>query len=640
MKWGEGKNLAWIFTIIMELKIKNSIPIQNNFLGHNAVYHGYAGLPDDAGRVYSDELCDLEADRAAALGLKIARTFYKWYSYDFNNNCWDWENAPDYVAFCRWVERMQKRGIDIALNAGWCSPGDILSSSWNGKSPFTVEGDWNASVEKYAKWVSDTVHDLVEVRGFTNVKYLVMFTEPQNGRGCPPEAPNSYECWLLATKAAVEQLIKDNRRHLVKIIGPNEGSTTDPIMLKWVKENYPDLVDVYTAHNYVYGLSPIPTEKDRLVANGSTRGMRIQQTVNLKPYTEYEMTVTSMAHLENPQTASGYMLFGAFHPDESSRRGLFSAGGQPTTRISRSSTKMVQASDLFEAPTEYVHRFTTEDVVENIVIGVFFDIIQANNHASVTSVHLKEVKTGEEILKNPDFYGEDNWEDTAFKFVSSSIYSSWVNWINKYKSYLESSDELWCDEYNTIGAGMLCDYDQPRHGTNLAATRLAFMNCGIQSSLMWTLFDQQWPSNHTQQPNHRFYDGDHRFGDMPVLTRSLKPHPAYYAMQITGYAGGGEGTKVYEGIGNGNINLSMTESPDGTVTVLVVNDSNNAIDINIQFEKNLNCDLYRYLYDPEKIVPDENATPISCDKQFKSVECYFEDTLPPYAVVAYTNKIR
>ena len=84
----------------------------------------------------------------------------------------------------------------------------------------------------------------------------------------------------------------------------------------------------------------------------------------------------------------------------------------------------------------------------------------------------------------------------------------------------------------------------------------------------------------------------------------------------------------------------MTESPDGTVTVLVVNDSNNAIDINIQFEKNLNCDLYRYLYDPEKIVPDENATPISCDKQFKSVECYFEDTLPPYAVVAYTNKIR
>lgn len=63
--------------------IFNKTPVQQNFLGLNAVYHGYAGLSDDAGRVYTPQQCDLEADRAAALGLKVARTYYKWYAYDF-----------------------------------------------------------------------------------------------------------------------------------------------------------------------------------------------------------------------------------------------------------------------------------------------------------------------------------------------------------------------------------------------------------------------------------------------------------------------------------------------------------------------------------------------------------------------------
>ena len=44
-------------------------------MGNNAVYHGYAGMPDDAGRVYSEELCELEADRAATLGVRVVRPF-------------------------------------------------------------------------------------------------------------------------------------------------------------------------------------------------------------------------------------------------------------------------------------------------------------------------------------------------------------------------------------------------------------------------------------------------------------------------------------------------------------------------------------------------------------------------------------
>lgn len=67
---------------MQNLKIKNNIPVQENFLGNGAIYHGYAAMDDHMGRVYTNELCDIEADRAADMKLKFARTFYTWWAWD------------------------------------------------------------------------------------------------------------------------------------------------------------------------------------------------------------------------------------------------------------------------------------------------------------------------------------------------------------------------------------------------------------------------------------------------------------------------------------------------------------------------------------------------------------------------------
>ena len=68
---------------MLNLKVDMQNPVQENFLGNGAVYHGYAGMPDKFGRVYNEQQCDIEADRAADMRLKIARTFYGWDAYDF-----------------------------------------------------------------------------------------------------------------------------------------------------------------------------------------------------------------------------------------------------------------------------------------------------------------------------------------------------------------------------------------------------------------------------------------------------------------------------------------------------------------------------------------------------------------------------
>ena len=189
-----------------KLSVNFKKPVQQNFLGCNAIYHGFAGLPDCDGRVYTPEQCELEADRAAKMGLKIARTYFKWYAYDQATHTWNWDNET-MTAFYRWCERMQKRGIDIALHTGWCNPGDVNSSSWGGFSPFHVEGDWPQSVENYAAGQRNRT-SVGGTAGFTNIKYLMFFTEPSRASGKLPAGKTAFECGGLCSPL----IIPDCRR--------------------------------------------------------------------------------------------------------------------------------------------------------------------------------------------------------------------------------------------------------------------------------------------------------------------------------------------------------------------------------------------------------------------------------------------
>ena len=235
-----------------KLRIDTNTVIQDNFLGLGAVYHGYMFQKDFSGRHYTPEQCEIELDRVSRSGLKIARTYY---DYNFSWYCgkWDWD-CPMMQGFYTWLEKMKERNVDVALNAAWCFPGDIDSTSgwpWH-MTPFTVIGDWNASVNNYAWWVSESVYQIIEKRGFDNVRYLCMFTEPQHFPGSRMDDPqwNQFEAWAQCVRAVRKKLEEDGRLHYVKMVGPNEGSTDTSEMVKWVADNADDCVDIYSSHNY------------------------------------------------------------------------------------------------------------------------------------------------------------------------------------------------------------------------------------------------------------------------------------------------------------------------------------------------------------------------------------------------------
>lgn len=649
----------------VQLKLDLNRPIQQNFMGNNAVYHGYAGMPDDAGRVYSEELCELEADRAATLGVRVVRTFYKWYAWDAEKQEWNWESEKMQV-FYRWLDRMKKRNIQVALQIGWCSPGDINSSSWNGESPFTVPGNWEASVQNYANWASENLYQLIELRGYTNIKYIMLFTEPQRPSGKVPQGKTPYTLWRDCAVAVHKALLRDGRRNLVQIIGPNEGSTSNSVMNAWVSEHCPEAVDIYSSHNYQD--RPADERENAVVESGvrlGVAGSRIQQLVTLQPQTEYTLEFDLETHLEDPLHISGGILFGAWSTMGGERGGYqISAGGQPTNRLNQTAIQLFDGANLKTGERQTLtHTFNSKEATKAFA-GLFFDLktgaggpklfsfglgaayillhgarlYQTADPAKTNLLHaanLDEIPAGDLLTDTlPQGKFEHYWLVYAAYKCSKDPYLDLKACAQTAMSRIPAGAPYWFDEYN-----VRCElnaYDKPEHGTHLAALMLALMNSGAQSSVMWTLFDQQWPSNHTNNADG-FVDGDHRYGVMPVLTRSVTPYPAFYAVAlIMRLMGGGAGTCVYGDDGEKMVHASMTVQPDGNLAVAVVNNKSRAEEISVQFSKALGVRLKRRLYNPATIVPDEKAAFLEPDREFDCND-RLTDKLPPNAVVVYST---
>ncbi len=613
---------------MVNLKINNTVPVQENFMGNGAVYHGYAGMPDRAGRVYSEELCEIEAARAADMKLKIARTFYSWWAWDKDTNTWDWDNAI-MTAFYNWLKRMKDSNIMVALNAAWNCPEDINDTSWVGKSPFNMDGDWQKSVANYAEWVSETLHQLVELRGFTNIKILVMFTEPNHGFG----KVEFYKLWADAVKAVHKTLIRDGRRDLVKLMGSNEGSGITSEMLKWVSENdeVKDIIDIYSSHTY----QQIAALPKKYIKTGKTSvamslaGGRVRRTVPLKPNTDYTCFVDVLFRKTNPANSEGYVHFGVYVDD--GRNDIHAAvGNGPSIPVAEGSTYSIASSELSEEYKRFCVHFSSGDATSG-VIGIFHDIMTPGLSV-VDQIYLCEAGADTSIVPNHDFSDDYNGWTLYYAGATKDAYFDWYRWTKIGLQYAKNKPFCF-DEYNAIYDR---DNSRPSHGAEIVTAAVAMMNAGVQSSLLWTLFDQQWPNNHTTNLDS-FVDGDHRCGVMSVLTRSLVPHLSYYAFALLSRYVDGDGTKVYEGFGEDCLHTTMSVSPEGETTIVVVNCKDVSDSFEISFEKPVSLTLNRHTFNPETCIPNEKPKVISIDKVLENVSETISDTIEPYSVIVYTT---
>ncbi len=234
------------------LKVYNDSVLTDNFLGVNGVYHGFAYMPEQINRGMNDEDRQREFSRVKNMDLKIARTWYRpdWACGDNLYNDFNWE-TDKMKAFYQWLDRMKELKVDVALQAGWWFTRDTYFHVAKDDKNDPVVPRPDKDTERFALWVKESVYQLIKVRGYTNIKYLVLFTEPVNyNSGIVPEGFTQITYYDKVCTAIHDQLVASGLRSKLKLVGPNSGSTDTAAWIGWSVRNMDEVIDIYSWHAY------------------------------------------------------------------------------------------------------------------------------------------------------------------------------------------------------------------------------------------------------------------------------------------------------------------------------------------------------------------------------------------------------
>jgi hypothetical protein len=223
-----------------------------DFKGVNGVYHGFAFMPEQIKKGMNDKDREREFARIKNMGLNIARTWYRpdWAGGNNLYNSFNWQSEK-MLAFYKWLDEMKKLNVDVALQAGWWFTRDTYFHKPELNDDDSVLPNPEKDPEQFALWVKESLHQLLEVKKYSNIKYLVLFTEPLNYKsGILPKGYTQEEYYEKVCRKINDELVKAGLRDKIKIVGPNSGSTRTGEWVGWAKSKLNDVIDIYSWHAY------------------------------------------------------------------------------------------------------------------------------------------------------------------------------------------------------------------------------------------------------------------------------------------------------------------------------------------------------------------------------------------------------
>ncbi len=240
---------------LIELNIDNTNPINSNFLGLGGVYFGTAFLNDTLGAdPYTDEQVAKEIENVKKTGAKMVRTYVvEDLAYNKETHSFDWD-SENFSGFFKFLDAMEEANIDVALNTGY-TLSTINSTAF--ERPLSAvfkdmakhyDGISNPTIDDclpyYAQLYSELVEEILN-RGYTCVKYGILFTEPDR-----PNDKETFDQWHRASRAFHNALVEKGIRDKIDLIGPNTVVTSETKWVEWAVEEANDIVDIYSCHIY------------------------------------------------------------------------------------------------------------------------------------------------------------------------------------------------------------------------------------------------------------------------------------------------------------------------------------------------------------------------------------------------------
>ena len=265
-------------------------PILNNYRGmSSSVYHAFGHMKNDStGRVYTDEMMDLELSRLVDSGVRFCRTRYttQW-AWDNVSGGWNWdaERQSYYWDYCR---NLQKRGISVVNSVGWhlgCithlvngsidEHGYITKSENYSKDLYGESNGYDFSKcknDEYRRMAKESLRmgyayaqllKEAKARGINNITHFLYFTEPSYATTVSVNMPDSShpaygfeggepDEYIFIVQTIQSVLKKEGVYDMVQHVGPNQGSIKhgDGLLRYMLERDLIDMFDVWTAHFY------------------------------------------------------------------------------------------------------------------------------------------------------------------------------------------------------------------------------------------------------------------------------------------------------------------------------------------------------------------------------------------------------
>ncbi|MGD0031643.1 chitobiase/beta-hexosaminidase C-terminal domain-containing protein [Paenibacillus illinoisensis] len=229
------------------ITIDTSDVIQDDFLGVGVNTIPTALMPGQTQYGYTEAHWEVDKKRIQTIEPKVARVWFQIDWMEPTKGTYTWDSAK-MKAFYKYLDAFKTAGTEIELNFGWKVGSTV--HDW-----FTIPGidPWTsapADLDAYAASASALLEELIQNRGYDNVKYLTFYNEPNGSWDF--EAPGDQKAYYaeMVNKTSA-RLTADGLRDLIEIWGPEE--TGAPAWIEYMKEHADDAIDGYSFH--VYGES-------------------------------------------------------------------------------------------------------------------------------------------------------------------------------------------------------------------------------------------------------------------------------------------------------------------------------------------------------------------------------------------------
>ena len=220
--------------------------INTGYVGSCGVYHGFSFMPEPEAMGLTGETREREFRRVEAMKLKVART---WFRPDYNQDMMK--------RFCLWLDKMKELNVKVALQAGWWFTKDVwffAHENYDNEEFTRDRANFERCCDKFSIWIAKALEYFIIVKEYTNIEYLVLFTEPTSYEAGPvPDGLDDLSAYEICCRKIHERLIEYGLRDRVKLMGPNGVFTShEDKQLAYCVEHLNDVIDIYTYHTYAW----------------------------------------------------------------------------------------------------------------------------------------------------------------------------------------------------------------------------------------------------------------------------------------------------------------------------------------------------------------------------------------------------